>query len=198
MSATNQALETQAGLLLERYVRQNGLAELSESETAVIAARLVRLMETRGLPRRLRPEEMGEPGEMSAEVVAPLVADLLDGSSRAEELSTVARQLIKACFHPEFKKCRDSYREIGSDGACRRQELKRVRTRVSGSHCVDCPYWTSLTAEQDTALVAEAWVGDVGELAAHHDIFLPEDFRVFRRLLRALANETRTNDGDPR
>lgn len=185
----------QVGLLLQRYMRQNGLAELSDAETASIGARLLRLIAARGLPHRLRPEEMGEPGEMSAEAVAPLVADLLEGSSRAEELGVVARQLVKACFHPEFKKCRDSYRETDSSGTCRRQELKRVRTRVSGSHCIDCPYWTSLTAEQDNELVAGAWVGDVAELAAHRDIFLPGDFRVFRRLLRMLATETAATDG---
>jgi hypothetical protein len=122
--------------------------------------------------------------------VAPLVANVLEGSSRALELSTVARQLIKACFSAEFKKCRDSYRDLEPDGSCRRQQLKRVRTRLSGSHCIDCPYWTSLTAEQNVALLAEAWVGDETELTAHRDIFLPEDFRAFRRLLRAHADAT--------
>jgi hypothetical protein len=189
VSSSSNPLEKQVGVLLERYVRQNGLAELSTVETTTFAARLCELIEVRGLPRRLQPDEMGEPVEMSAEAVAPLIACLLEGSTRSSELSTVARQLVKACFHPEFKKCRDSYRETASDGTCRRQELDRVRARVSGSHCVDCPYWTALTAGQDAALVADGWVGDAGLLAAHHEIFLPEDFRVFRRLVRALASE---------
>lgn len=172
-------------IVLGRYVRQNGWGEISLEEAMTFATRLTALIETRGLPRRLRADEMGQPGEMSAEEVAPLVARLLDGSSRSAELSNVARQLVKTCFHPEFKKCRESYRERESDGSCRRQSLTRVRTRVSGSHCVDCPYWTALTAGQHGQCLADGWAGARSELDAYRDVFLPDDFRVLRGLLRA-------------
>jgi len=185
VSSTSETFEKLVSALLARYLRQNALAALSADESALIARRLWRLMQTRGLPCRLKPEEMGAPGEMSAEEVAPLVTSLLEGVSRAAELGVVARQLVKACFHPEFKKCRESYRETEDDGSCRRQMLERVRTRLSGSHCVDCPYWTALSAEQHQACLAEGWVGDATMLTEYRAIFLPEDFREFRRLLRA-------------
>jgi len=181
------ALENQVCVVLVRYARQNSFAEISPAEALTIATRLGELIEARGLPRRLRADEMGQPGEMSAEVVAPLVARLLEGSGRVAELTNVARQLVKTCFHPEFKKCRESYRERENDGSCRRQSLTRVRTRVSGSHCVDCPYWTALTASQHEECLADGWVGEQSELRAHRDVFLPEDFRVLRKLLRAYA-----------
>jgi hypothetical protein len=67
--------------------------------------------------------------------------------------------------------------------------LTKVRSRVSGAHCVDCPYWTSLTEAQDEALVASAWVGDLAEFKDNREIFLPDDFREFRRLVRRWAKE---------
>ncbi len=94
-----------------------------------------------------------------------------------------ARQLLKACLNPEFRQCRDSYREV-VDGVCRRQELARTRGRLSGAHCVDCPYWVALRPEQHAALLAREWLaGDLEEFAAHHEIFLPEDFRALRVFL---------------
>jgi hypothetical protein len=143
----------------------------------------------RGLPRPLRANERGEPGEMSAVEVDPLVGTVLAGIDCADEWRTVTRQLIKACFHPEFKTCRESYREIDSHGSCRRQDLNRVRSRVSGSHCVDCPYWTSLTPTQHADCLAAGWAGDRREFESHRDTFLPEDFRAFRLLVRERAKK---------
>jgi len=174
-------------LVLQRYARQNGITELSETESAMVARRLMELIESRGLPRPLRPAEMGEPGEICDEEVAPMVAALLSNLGRPADYAAVVRQLIKACFYPEFRKCRESYHEQESDGSCRRQQLQRVRTRVSGSHCVDCPYWTSLNSTQHAALLTGAWAGDVAVCEANLTIFLPEDFRIFRQLVRARA-----------
>jgi len=175
------------GAILERYRRQNGLPPLAEARPAEIAARLWILITVRGLPPPLGPGETGTPGEMTAEEVAPLVGRMLGDAADAGALGTPARQLVKACFQPEFKKCRDSYREVSEDGACRRQRLGRAGERVSGSHCVDCPYWTALTLEQHEKFLAKAWIDDAAEFAAHRDVFLPEDFRALRRFVRELA-----------
>ncbi len=169
--------------ILERYCLQNGLALLGEVETGRIAARLWLLITVRGLPRRLAADERGTPGEMSDAEVGPLVDCVLEGSARAGELAKAARQLVKACFSAEFRTCRDSYRECEDDGSCRRQQVGKARGRVSGSHCVDCPYWTSLTAEQHAACLTKGWAGDVAEFAAQRAVFLPEDFRVLRRVV---------------
>jgi hypothetical protein len=177
--------------VLARHAQQNGRTPWSEADTAAIGERLWALMAERGLPPPLAPQEMGEPGEMPPEEVAPLIARVLDGIGGAEALATPLRQLVKACFQPDFRKCRESYHEVEADGTCRRQQLKKARDRVSGTHCVDCPYWLTLTPEQHEKFLAQAWVGDAAELAAHRDVFLPEDFRALRRCVREQAAATR-------
>ncbi|MEO6004713.1 MAG: hypothetical protein ABIZ04_15090 [Opitutus sp.] len=194
MNPASESFEQQLRRILVRYAAQNGMAALSAGEIASFTANLRQLVGDRGLPRPLRVDEMGQPGEMSAEEVEPLVAFVLRGSTRAPEFGTVARQLVKACFHPEFKKCRESYHEVAADGSCRRQELTRVRLRVSGSHCVDCPYWISLNPQQHAACLAADWVGDTEEFAANRDVFLPEDFRALRLIVRGWAATASSND----
>lgn len=187
MNAPGHPLSQCVPEILERYCRQNGLAPLGDAEAGRIAARLWLLIAVRGLPRRLAPDETGAPGEMSDAEVGPLVDCVLEGSERGGELAKPARQLVKACFSAEFRTCRDSYRERESDGSCRRQQLGKALGRVSGSHCVDCPYWTSLTPAQHAACLARGWAGDVAEFAAARDAFLPEDFRALRCAVDAHA-----------
>ena len=62
-----------------------------------------------------------------------------------------------------------------------------MRRRVSGAHCVDCPYWVTLTAEQHEVFLAENWHAGPGEFAKDRDVFLPEDFRALRRWVRGQA-----------
>jgi hypothetical protein len=113
---------------------------------------------------------------------------VLGGATDRAALEAPARQLVKACFYPEFKTCRDSFREVSPDGTCRRQELARALKRVSGAHCVDCPHWVALTPEQHGRFLARAWQpAGAADFAAHRDVFLPEDFRALRRFLHALA-----------
>lgn len=172
--------------VLGRYARQNG-RELREADRTAMAAGLWDVAAERGLPPVLAPRDMGVPAEMTPEEVAPLANRVLAGVQNPEQWANLARQLVKMCFQPEFRKCRDSYRQTEPDGSCRRQELARVRERVSGSHCVDCPYWTGLTPDQHERLLRAAWKGDPAELTANRGIFLPEDFRVLRRFVRELA-----------
>jgi hypothetical protein len=96
-------------------------------------------------------------------------------------------QLVKACFYPEFTVCRDSFREVAKDGSCRRQELARVRQRVSGTHCVDCPHWVALTPAGHGELLQREWRSEPGILEDNCGVFLPEDFRELRRWLHARA-----------
>jgi len=177
--------------VLDRYARQNDRAPWSAADTAAIGGRLWTLMAERGLPPPLAPCDMGIPGEMLPEEVAPLVARVLDGIADAAPLATPARQLVKACFQPEFRKCRDSFREVEPDGSCRRQQWKKARERISGSHCVDCPYWLSLTPAQHEAFLAKAWIGDSAQWVAHRYGFLPEDFRTLRQSVRRVAAKPR-------
>lgn len=155
---------------------------------ARFAAQLRQLVADRGLPRPLGPEELGAPGGLSDEECAPLVARVLAGLDPAP-FGDVARQLVKACFYPEFKVCRDSFREVARDGSCRRQELARVRSRVSGTHCVDCPHWVALEPAEHEAYLVREWRGDPAAFLGERGIFLPEDFRVLRRWLYRAARE---------
>jgi hypothetical protein len=169
-----------------RFFAQNNRVPPAEPGRAVFAERLWALVTERGLPRPLEQAERGEPGEMSDAEVAPLVARAI-GAAADPLLATAARQLVKACFYPEFKTCRDSFREVSPDGSCRRQELGRVLGRISGAHCVDCPHWVALTPEQHEKYLSREWRAGAAEFAAHRAVYLPEDFRALRQWLYARA-----------
>jgi hypothetical protein len=190
MTSAGNAFAPLVGAILSRYFRQNDQPAPSGAEVAAIAARLWALIGERGLPRPLGPAERGAPGEMPDAEVSPLVERVLGDAppARRAALGGPVRQLVKACFYPEFKACRDSFREVAPDGTCRRQELARARGRVSGAHCVDCPHWVALTPEQHGRYLARTWrPAGAAEFAAHREVFLPEDFRALRRFLHALA-----------
>lgn len=179
------AFEHHVAAIAARQLAQRGV-NVPDDALARFAARLRQMVATRGLPRPLAPGELGTPGGMSEAECAPLVAEVMAGIEQPE-LVDPARQLIKACFYPEFTICRDSYREVARDGTCRRQERSRVLSRVGGAHCVDCPHWVALSPDQHRALLEREWRGDRAELAAHRSEFLPEDFRQLRRWLHATA-----------
>jgi hypothetical protein len=178
--------------VLMRYARQLSRPDPAPEAMLRFAARLREVIEQRGLPRPLREDEQGAPGSMNESECAPLVARIVAGSNDAL-LADAARQFVKACFYPEFKICRDSYREVGRDGACRRQELERARGRISGAHCVDCPHWTALRAGDHAGLLAREWCSDPQGFIAQRDVFLPEDFRALRCWLHAAARSQVTD-----
>ena len=172
-------------VMLRRFFAQRS-QPFPESDVQRFAAQLAGVVAERGLPRPLRDDECGAPGSMSEEESAPLVARVMDGLTDAI-LAEAAKQLVKACFYPEFRNCRDSFREVTRDGSCRRQEVERVRTRISGTHCVDCPHWVALTPDAHVEFLRREWHGHPEVFANHRDLFLPEDFRALRRWLYAVA-----------
>jgi hypothetical protein len=179
------------GAVLGRFFAQNGREGMTEARGREAGARLWAAVAERGLPRALAADEEGAPGGMSEEEVAPLVARAL-GAERDEWLATAVKQLVKACLYPEFTVCRESFREVAKDGGCKRQELVRVRGRVSGTHCVDCPHWVALTPERHGEMLARAWrEGGPEALAENRGVFLPEDFRALRQWLHARARVAR-------
>lgn len=171
---------------MERFARQNG-ESFSADSVARFAERLWRLIEERGLPAALERGEAGKPGELEKSEIRELTRRAMKGVDEGETFEDAAKQMVKACFYPEFRVCRDSYRERSSKGVCKRQDLEKARGRVSGSHCVDCPYWTDVTPERHAQLLREGWCGDLQELAENRELFLPEDFRAVRRCVRDLA-----------
>lgn len=194
MPSSSETFVELIATILRRYCQQNGMPPLTEAARKEMGARLWVLVSIRGVPPRNAPTELAAPPEMKAEDVAPLVAAVLEDSPRATDLITPLRQLVKACFQAERTQCRESYHEAGADGVCRRQELERVRSRVSGSHCVDCPYWNQLDELAHAQLLSAAWCGKPEEFTANRDVFLPEDFRALRRWLRERSDQPGPSD----
>ncbi|MDB6093665.1 MAG: hypothetical protein JWM32_1227 [Verrucomicrobia bacterium] len=176
--------------ILGRFFRQNDRVAPTAGEFAAVASSLLALVEERGLPRPLAKSESGEPGEMPDAEITPLLDRVLQGVAKEsrEALAAPVRQLVKACLYPEFKKCRDSFREVAPDGTCRRQELARTRGRISGAHCVDCPHWVALSPAQHWKYLSREWQpARKDELDAGREVFLPEDFRSLRIFLHQQA-----------
>lgn len=158
----------------------------SDASIARLAAQLRQVVADLGLPAPLPEGTEGVSGGMSEAECAPLVARVMAGIEDSR-LAEPARQLVKACFYPEFKVCRDSFREVGRDGSCRRQELERARGRISGVHCVDCPHWMALAPVDHGEFLMAEWRRDPSLFALNRDVFLPEDFRALRHWLHAAA-----------
>jgi hypothetical protein len=172
---------------LERWFRRNGRFAVPAAECAGVAERLRSLLAEKGLPRVPpggRPEEAGE---LPAEECAAMERCVLGPLGTDELWATPVRQLVKACLQPEFRRCRDSYREREADGSCRRQQAGKARGRLSGSPCVDCPYWLELTVERHARVVRDGWAGDVAAFESDAELYLPSDFRALRRHVRACA-----------
>lgn len=165
-----------------RFYRQNAQAVPSKAELEAFASGLGAIVAERGLPPPLAAGDPGAPGGLPEAEITALVARFVPNDANAF-CTDVARQLVKTCFYPEFTVCRDSYRECGKDGVCRRQDADRARRRVSGSHCVDCPYWVTLGTSDHEAFLVAAWHAGPDAFQANRAVFLPEDFRALRRWL---------------
>jgi hypothetical protein len=152
--------------LLERFRRQQGLPSADPTLLRAIAARLGTLA------RAAVPA--GDLAATAAQVAGP-EADA--------GLAEAVTQLIKATTYPRLDECRESYRETAADGTCRRQQAAQARRRISGTHCVDCPHWLAFGADAHAAWLRAAWRSDSADFDAARGVFLPEDFRVLRRLL---------------
>ncbi len=189
MDAAEKEFTPLVTAVLARFFAQNGRAAPPMDALSAFGERLWAVVVERGLPRPLGPGEVGVAGGLTEDECAPLIAAALGGADDPL-LANAARQLVKACLYPEFTVCRDSFRAVAADGGCRRQELKRVLGRVSGTHCVDCPHWIALESAQHENYLAREWKSGAADFAQHREVFLPVDFRALRRWLH-----TRTRIG---
>ena len=181
---TQGEFESRVEAILRRFAAQQGRPASSAEDGRRFAKQLAQIVDERGLPQQSQLLESRGAAALSETEISTLTARAIAGVSE-EWLADVARQLVKACFYPELETCRDSFREVRSDGSCRRQELDRVRGRVSGTHCVDCPHWVALPPEQHRRFLQQEWKGDRATLECNPGVFLPEDFRALRQWIRS-------------
>ncbi|GAB5561965.1 MAG: hypothetical protein SynsKO_36120 [Synoicihabitans sp.] len=173
--------------ICQRYFRQTNNESPPDAALVHFATILWRLIEKNGLPPALEPSDQGQDAALSEADLSSKLDELWSAFRFVDHraaLEAPARHLIKGIWQPEFKKCRLSYKEESSAGKCDRQNLTKSLGRISGAHCVDCPYWVSISAEKNEKLLKKEWdQNSVVELSANMDVFLPEDYRSLRQLL---------------
>jgi len=159
-----------------------GLAQLEQpplkdAELENLAALLLELGGEGGWKARFG----GGHDEMTADQVAMSVRRVTAlFPHRGAEIAGLAKQLLKTCFQPAPAECRESYRECDTGGRCRRQERSYDLARISGAHCVDCPYWEERDQEEHVVWLGAQWKAGFEDLDAHRAVYLPEDFRALR------------------
>ena len=173
--SSRRGLENIFRKILERYARQNQWE--GEAPVPVAAACLAEYISQ----EKIRPQ----PGEVPDAEAARWTLEVLAGIVPEWRglLAVPVKQLLKAAGSVLLAVCRDTFREVGSDGICRRQQLARARLRTSGAHCIDCPYWTQLGRNSHREFFRAWWQGELAELDLSWDIYLPEDFRELRQWL---------------
>lgn len=173
--------------ILQRHFGQTEKSAPPEQALVHFGKVLWRLVQKHGLPAPLANADQGQDQNMPSEKLASRLDEVWRGfkfSDYRSDLEVPARHLVKGIWQPEFKKCRLSYKESDSSKNCDRQDLAKVRSRISGAHCVDCPYWVSVSSLKNEKLLTKEWnQNKVAEFTANADVFLPEDFRSLRQLL---------------
>lgn len=134
---TGAGIRGSGGGAADRFQRQQDLPRADPAVLRAVAARLGALV------RADSPQ--GEPATLAAQVAGPAA-----GAGLADAVA----QLVKAITYPRLNVCRESYREVGPDGSCRRQLAVQARRRISGTHCVDCPHWLAFGPAEHEALAA--------------------------------------------
>jgi hypothetical protein len=172
---------------LQRYFRQQDRPVPPESALVPFAQVLWKLVEKHGLPKPLEPSDQGQHENMSDESLRARLDEIWSRyrlTDYRKDLEAPARHFVKGIWQPEFKKCRLSYKKTSPSGDCSRQSLDHARGRISGTHCVDCPYWVSVTAVKNERLLTKEWAPEsVHELTSNLDVFLPDDYRNLKQLL---------------
>jgi len=180
-----------AGACLARFLAKNGQGSRSRPVLEAIVLRVWGQVDSAGWPAPLQPGERRLPQERSIPELETWVGAAVEGpglsnvpSLELEFLFSGVRQLFKACLYPEISSCRESFRQVGPSGLCKRQNLASVRARICGSPCIDCPYTVMLTSEAHENLLQASWVPTSPTTFIVDALcFLPEDFRRLRRFL---------------
>jgi len=179
--------ESLVAVCLRRFLQQESGALPSAETVAAFSRHLWNSASAVGWPSPLAEGTTCGPEERSWDgIEAQVSAIAACGSDETERarLLPVARQLLKTCIYGEFTECRNSYRSPVAEDRCRRQDPSIARTRISGTPCVDCPYYVTLTQGEHATLLEASWArGNPVPYTREPALFLPEDFRELRRFL---------------
>ncbi len=172
---------------INRFFNQQDRTPPPDAALTHFGQMLWRMIDRHGLPEALKPSDQGQEQALSEDELSARLEELWASyrfTDYRKDLEIPARHFIKGIWQPEFKKCRLSYKETNPDGQCSRQKLSHALQRISGTHCVDCPYWVSVSAEKNERLLTKEWRAEaVAELTSNIGVFLPEDYRNLRQLL---------------
>lgn len=137
-----------------------------------------------GLPVPLDKKESGKAQDFDFDYIHSLVNDCLEMLPRhrtEDYLRVLISQLFLTLLAREFRTCRMSYTDRGSDDVCARQSVDHCTDRISGSHCEDCPYTVALSDGQNYRLLRRTWQSpDSIEDMEVREMMLPRDFRSLR------------------
>lgn len=179
--------EAEVRTIVARMLHQDGGPAVSPGVIEAGICGLWEAAEAIGWPPPLSAGVTRRAGETPGAALEPRAVAAVagvEGEAERTRLLPVIRQLLKACVYPEFTECRDSYRAAGVDGRCSRQQPTVAAARISGSPCVDCPYFVTLPQPDHEALLRAGWIGAAaGALRPDSSVFLPKDFRALRRFL---------------
>lgn len=171
--------------IVQRFYRQNDLPAPDITKQEALCDAVWRVAKRKGFPGALPEGEAGEAYEMPVDERAEFAGQVLDMSGITDDvmsLAMLATQFILTLTNPEFTQCRETYHQADEDGILDRQDLDECLTRIAGSFCEDCPYFTTKGPEDHLAALREHWAGEA-DLGKHEGAFLPGDFRELRLFL---------------
>ncbi len=146
-----------------------------------------------GRPLKANPDEPQEHLDLSARL-SDAMEEAMEKAAvpirllKRPQQFVVFSQFMRSLCHPEVRNCTLSFRKADSLGKCERQNLGVCKSRLSGSHCEECPLFLTLTPDNHLKTLLRAWIDpDTETLGRFQGVFLPEDYRDLRCFLHLHA-----------
>ena len=173
--------------IIERFFLQTGRPPINPKVLDAYLHVLWQVCIGWGMPKALPEGEKGSPKDLGPDEIAELMTRILDELDYPEvrfDLAVLSKQFLKSVLQPEFVRCRLSYAKPNETGICERQDLRHCSSRISGSHCVDCPLFILTNPVKHPKILASQWnKSRKAELEENLTVFLPEDFRQMKYFL---------------
>lgn len=173
--------------IIERFFSQTGRPPIGAKVLNAYLHVLWQVCTGWGMPKALPDGEEGAPKDLGPDEIAELMTRILDELNYPEvrfDLAVLSKQFLRAVLQPEFVRCRLSYAKPDETGVCNRQDLRHCSSRISGSHCVDCPLFILTHPNKHPRILGAQWnKAKKAELEENLGVFLPSDFRQLKYFL---------------